>query len=131
MARALMSVSGESNTGNNCSSGVSVTVGASAGSPDLIVESPSVNDSTLTTGQSFTLRATVHNQGQCFVSRPRPCGTIARPDATVSTVTTRKWARTAVSSPVGGGHERRVDQADCAVECRHVFLRRLCGCGFR
>ena len=56
------SVSGESNTGNNCSSGVSVTVGAS-GSPDLIVESPSVNDSTLTTGQSFTLRATVHNQG--------------------------------------------------------------------
>ena len=56
------SVSGESNTGNNCSSGVGVTVRAS-GSPDLIVESPSVNDSTLTTGQSFTLRATVRNQG--------------------------------------------------------------------
>ena len=56
------SVSGESNTGNNCSSGVSVTVGVS-GSPDLIVESPSVNDNTLTTGQSFTLRATVRNQG--------------------------------------------------------------------
>ena len=32
-------------------------------SPDLIVESPSVNDNTLTTGQSFTLRATVRNQG--------------------------------------------------------------------
>ena len=31
--------------------------------PDLIVESPSVNDNTLTTGQSFTLRATVRNQG--------------------------------------------------------------------
>ena len=56
------SVSGESNTGNNCSSGVSVTVSGS-GSPDLIVESPSVNDNTLTTGQSFTLRATVRNQG--------------------------------------------------------------------
>ena len=34
-----------------------------SGSPDLIVESPSVNDNTLTTGQSFTFRATVSNQG--------------------------------------------------------------------
>ncbi len=59
-------VSGESNTGNNCSSGVTVTVSGTpppSGSPDLIVESPSVNDNTLTTGQSFTLRATVRNQG--------------------------------------------------------------------
>ena len=37
--------------------------GGSGGSPDLIVESPSVSDSTLTTGQSFTLSATVRNQG--------------------------------------------------------------------
>ena len=37
--------------------------GGSGGSPDLIVESPSVNDNTLTTGQSFTLRATVRNSG--------------------------------------------------------------------
>ena len=59
--------SGESNTGNNCSSGVGVTVSAS-GSPDLIVESPSVNDSTLTTGQSFTLGATVRNQGSASSS---------------------------------------------------------------
>ncbi len=60
------SVSGESDTGNNCSSGATVTVSATpppSGSPDLIVESPSVNDNTLTTGQSFTLRATVRNQG--------------------------------------------------------------------
>ncbi len=60
------SVSGESDTGNNCSSGVTVTVSGTpppSGSPDLIVESPSVNDNTLTTGQSFTLRATVRNQG--------------------------------------------------------------------
>ena len=55
-------VSGESNTGNNCSAYLTVTV-SSAGSPDLIVESPSVNDNTLTTGQSFTLGATVRNQG--------------------------------------------------------------------
>ena len=50
-------VSGESNTDNNCSDGVGVTVSR----PDLIVESPSVSDSTLTPGQSFTLRATVRN----------------------------------------------------------------------
>ena len=37
--------------------------GGGGGSPDLIVESPSVSDSTLTAGQSFTLRATVRNQG--------------------------------------------------------------------
>ena len=34
-----------------------------SGSPDLTVESPSVDDNTLTTGQLFTLRATVRNQG--------------------------------------------------------------------
>ena len=33
------------------------------GSPDLIVESPSVSESTLTPGQSFTLYATVRNRG--------------------------------------------------------------------
>ena len=32
-------------------------------SPDLIVESPSVSDNTLTPGQSFTLQATVRNRG--------------------------------------------------------------------
>ncbi len=56
------SVSGESNTGNNCSSAVTVTVGA-APAPDLIVESPTVSGSSPTAGASFTLRATVRNQG--------------------------------------------------------------------
>ncbi len=37
--------------------------GGGGGAPDLIVESPSVSDNTLTSGQSFTLRATVRNQG--------------------------------------------------------------------
>ena len=36
---------------------------SSEGGPDLIVQSPSVNDSILTPGQAFTLQATVHNQG--------------------------------------------------------------------
>ena len=37
--------------------------GSGSSSPDLIVTSPSVSDNTLTTGQSFTLSATVRNQG--------------------------------------------------------------------
>ena len=53
-------VSGESDTGNNCSSAVTVTVSR----PDLIVESPSVSDSSPGPGASFTLSATVRNQGE-------------------------------------------------------------------
>ena len=36
---------------------------SSEGGPDLIVQSPSVNDSILMPEQAFTLQATVHNQG--------------------------------------------------------------------
>ena len=54
------SVTGESDTSNNCSDAVTVTVG---GRPDLVVESPSVDDDSPLTGASFTLSATVRNQG--------------------------------------------------------------------
>ena len=54
-------VTGESDTSNNCSSAVTVTVGAPA--PDLVVESPSVSDRSPIAGASFTLSATVRNQG--------------------------------------------------------------------
>ena len=62
-------VTGESDTTNNCSSAVSVTVSAPPPppppqtNPDLEVQSPSVNDSSLDTGDSFTLSATVRNDG--------------------------------------------------------------------
>ena len=52
-------VSGESVTTNNCSAAVTVTVTA----PDLVVDTPTVSDSSPLTGASFTLRATVRNQG--------------------------------------------------------------------
>ncbi len=55
-------VSGESNTGNNCSAAVTVTVGA-APAPDLVVLSPSVNNNSPAAGASFTLSATVRNRG--------------------------------------------------------------------
>ena len=55
-------VTGESDTSNNCFSAVTVTVGV-ASAPDLVVESPSVSDSSPIAGASFTLSATVRNQG--------------------------------------------------------------------
>ena len=55
----VVSVSTESNTGNNCSSAVAVTVGV----PDLIVSAFSVSNLNVPTGASLTLNATVLNQG--------------------------------------------------------------------
>ena len=53
-------VAGESNTTNNCSRSVKVTVPEPE--PDLVV-SASVDDSNLNTDESFTLSGTVHNAG--------------------------------------------------------------------
>ena len=53
------SVTDETNTTNNCSTGVKITVKDS----DLIVQAPTVNDSTPDPGTSFTLSATVKNEG--------------------------------------------------------------------
>ena len=48
------SVTGESSTTNNCSSGVSVTVSeATQVAPDLVVESESVSDSSVETGDTI------------------------------------------------------------------------------
>ena len=52
----------ESDTTNNCSTAVTVAVGA-APAPDLVVDSPSVSDSTPDAGAAFTLSATVRNRG--------------------------------------------------------------------
>ncbi len=55
-------VSGESNTTNNCSAAVAVTVGAGP-APDLVVDTPTVDTSAPVAGSRFTLSATVRNQG--------------------------------------------------------------------
>ena len=55
-------VSGESDTTNNCSGSVSITVSAIT-APDLAVGTPTVSDSTPSAGGSLTLSATVRNQG--------------------------------------------------------------------
>ena len=55
-------VTGESDTTNNCSAGVTVVVGA-APAPDLVVDTPTVDKSAPAAGARFTLTATVRNQG--------------------------------------------------------------------
>ena len=55
-------VTGESDTTNNCSAAVTVTVGA-APAPDLIISTFTVDNSNPVTGQYFTVNATVNNQG--------------------------------------------------------------------
>ena len=60
-------VAGESDTTNNCSGSVQVTVSAPPppppSNPDLVVGAPSVTDTSLDAGDSFTLSATVENAG--------------------------------------------------------------------
>ena len=55
-------VAGESDTANNCSTSVQVTV-REPDHPDLTVVSPSVSDDSPAPGASFTLSATVQNDG--------------------------------------------------------------------
>ncbi len=59
----VVAVSGETETGNNCSSAVTVSEEPPPKSPDLVVGAPSVTDSRPAPGASFTLSATVRNQG--------------------------------------------------------------------
>ena len=56
--------------------------------PDLVVQSPSVSDSSLDAGQAFTLRATVHNQGD-GQSAATTLRWYRSSDATISTADTR------------------------------------------
>ena len=55
----VAAVSDESDTTNNCSSALALTIGA----PDLVVSTPTVDSASQTVGASFTLNATVRNQG--------------------------------------------------------------------
>ena len=85
-------VSNESDTENNCSSGVAVTVGA-APAPDLVVESPAVSDSSPAAGESFTLSATVRNQGPGDAKESVYLHYYSSADATIETSDTEVGSR--------------------------------------
>ncbi len=61
-AACIDPVAGESNTGNNCSNAVPVSV-AVPPKPDLIISAISVNKSVVAPGESVRVNATVKNQG--------------------------------------------------------------------
>ena len=71
------SASGESDTTNNCSAAVTVTVGA-APAPDLAVDTPTVDVSAPAAGASFTLNATSATRATAL-RRPPPCATTSPP----------------------------------------------------
>ena len=115
----------ESNTGNNCSAAVTVTVGA-APVPDLVVGTPTVSDSSPTAGARFTLSVAVRNEGTGESSFT----TLRYYRSTDSTITS---SDTEVGTDSVFGldairERRRIDQPDRAGHSRHVLLRGLRGC---
>ena len=77
-------VANESNTGNNCSAAVAVTVGAAV-APDVVVDAPTVSDSSPLAGASFTLSATVRNQGSGTAGGSTTLRYYRSSDATITT----------------------------------------------
>ena len=96
-------LSDESDTTNNCSPAVTVTVGA-APAPDLVVDTPTISESAPAAGARFTLSATVRNQGNGRSNVRPPCATIS-PATRRSPPATRRWART----PYSGLTRRRAE----------------------
>ena len=121
-------VSGESDTGNNCSAGVPLAVEMGAG-PDLVVESPEVSSNTVVPEASFTLSATVRNQGA-----GRSDSTTLRyyrsPDSTISTSDT-EVGTDFVSRLTGGASGLESIRPDGPGFARDVLLRCVRGAGER
>ena len=114
-------VTGESDTSNNCSSAVTVTIRA----PDLVVESRSVSDNSPIAGASFTLSATVRNQGDGS-SAATTLRYYRSTDATISGTDTQVDTD-AVSALSASGTSAESIRFDRPLEPRHVLLRRLRG----
>ena len=91
-------VSGESNTNNNCSSALTITVrtGGGSGGADLVV-TVSRSSVTVAPGGSFSYDMTVRNQGDA-VAAATQLRTFASMDATISTNDTQIGEANSVSS---------------------------------
>ena len=108
----------------------SVTVAAAtvrAPQPDLVVGSPSVNESAPAAGAPFTLSATVENAGE-RESEATTLRYYRSPNATITTSDAQEGTDRR-GRVVGVGDQRGVDLADRTVESRGVLLRSMCGGG--
>ena len=95
-------LSEESDTGNNCSVAVMVTVAG----PDLIVGSPTVSESDPQVGDSFTLSVTVTNRGDGDASSSTTLRYYLSDDTTISSA----------DSEVGTDYVTRLDAAEVGDE---------------
>ena len=109
-------VAEETNTANNCSAAVAVTVREPPRQPDLEVTA-SASDAALEPGESFGLRATVRNRGDADDAALPPV--FGRDD--------RDNGRAGGNGRGGSagrlGFERGIDRADGADDLGHVLLR--------
>ena len=98
-------VSGESDTTNNCSTGLQVVVATSG--PDLVIEDASVNSRRPDIGTTFTLSATVRNQG----ADPASATTLRyyrSTDATISTSDTEVGTDSVGALAAGGDSDQSI-----------------------
>ena len=124
-------VTGESDTTNNCSGSVQVDVTEPPppSNADLVVVSPSVSDSGPAVGASFTLSATVRNDGDGAAAAT----TLRYYRSSDSTITTSdtQVGTDAVAALTASGSGSRIGGSDRAVVGGKVLLRRVRGRGDR
>ena len=117
-------VTDESDTTNNCSASVQVTVPQPK--PDLVVGSPSVNESSPAGGAPFELTATVENHGEGSASTTT-LRYYQSAYATISTSDTEVGAD-AIGGLAASGTSSQSVGSDGA-RARHVLLRSMRGRG--
>ena len=98
-------VTDESDTTNNCSSSVQVTV---PDKPDLVVAAPTVSDSGPAAGASFTLSATVRNAGE-GASAATTLRYYRSTDATIATSDTQVGTAAVAGLAAAGSSSQSVD----------------------
>ena len=107
-------VAGESNTANNCSTSVQVTVLQTQqqlqSRPDLEVGTPTVSDDSPAPGASFTLSATVQNDGN-GESAATTLRYFRSPDATITTSDTEVGTDAVAGLARSGSDRQSVDVA--------------------
>ena len=105
-------VTAESDTTNNCSAAVPVNVPAAVppmqAQPDLVVADPSVSDRAPTPGATFTLSATVRNDGE-GASAATTLRYYQSPDATITTSDTEVETAEVAALAASGSSRKSVD----------------------
>ena len=118
---------GGGGTGSRPVSGDQMTILPPAVSPDLAVGAPSVSDSGPAAGASFTLSATVRNDGD----GASPATTLRYYRSTDAAISTSDTAvgTDAVDALAASGTSAESIALNCACDCGDLLLRRLRGRG--